>query len=147
MRDLFKTIFLIACVFCIQNTQAQTKQYIHNVTIKCIAKTETKTNDLVYVKLMSKECGNKNTPTKAFKDGEVKVFGEINLDDLSKKNGWCIKENDIIKVMEDDDEDDDDIIFELKFTKEELLKQKVSYSKTFTIGKYEISFEVKTIKF
>jgi hypothetical protein len=147
MRNFIKTIFFIVAVFWSQYITAQTKQYIHSVTIKCIAKTETKVNDLIYVKLISKECGSKNTPTKAFKDGEVKTFTEINLDDLSKKNGWSIKEHDVIKVMEDDDEDDDDIIFEMKFTREELLKQRFIYSKTFTIGKYEISFEVKTIKF
>ncbi len=146
MNFLFKVILLGVGVLWLHNAPAQTRQYIHNVTIKCIAKTETKVNDLIYVKLVSKDCGTKNTPTKAFKEGDVKTFTEINLDDLSKENGWCIKENDIIKVMEDDDVDDDDIIFELKFTKENLLKNKFNYTKTFVIGKYEIYFEVKTIK-
>ncbi len=145
MRHKLKIILITAYVFCLQSTYAQPKHYLHNVTITCITKTETKTNDLIYIKLISKVCSHKNTPTKAFKNGDTKVFSEINLDDLSKKNGWCIIELDQLIVMEKDDMDEDDIIFEMKFSKTDLLQAKQCYSKTLAIGNYQIYFEIKSI--
>jgi hypothetical protein len=149
MRKCNYCIYFYCLLFLIgffNKTMAQTKYYVNNVSIKCIAKTESKTNDLIYIKLFSKECGIKNTPTKAFKDGQSHQFTEINLDDLTKKNGWCVNETDRLTVMEKDIVDDDDLIFEITFTKENLLKQRFSFIQSFTIGKYEISFEVKAIK-
>jgi hypothetical protein len=147
IKFIFKTsLFFIFSMLCIASSFAQTKYYISNVSIKCIEKTEAKLNDLVYLKLFSKDCGIKSTATKAFKNGDLKVYEEINLDDLSKKNGWCVKENDVFKVFEDDDLDEDDILFEIKFSKEDLLKKKFSFQKNLLFGKYEISFELKAIK-
>jgi hypothetical protein len=144
-RPIFKIAFILLLFFC-KNGFSQTKYYINNVSIKCIEKTETKLNDLIYLKLISKECGIKSTATKAFKNGEIKVFDEINLDDLSKKNGWCVKENDVFKVFEDDDLDEDDVLFEIKFSKEDLMNKKFRFLKKLLFGKYEISFELKAIK-
>jgi hypothetical protein len=122
------------------------KYFIHNVHVKCISKAETKSNDLIYVRLISKDCDSKNTPTKAFKNGDRKVFTEINLDDLGRKSGWCVKGDDVLKFMTKDASNEDEVIFEIKFTKELLLKQHFNYIKNLTMGKYEISFELKSIK-
>ncbi len=140
----------IAIIFCLSvyvHVNGQTKYFLNNVSITCISKTETKTNDLIYVKLFSKNDGIKSTATKAFKDGEIKIFSEINLDDLSKKNGWAVVENDVLKIVEKDDSDEDDTILELKFSNDILKVNKHCFTKTFTIGKYKICFEIKTIKF
>jgi hypothetical protein len=122
------------------------KYFVHNVHVKCISKAETKSNDLIYVRLISKDCDNKNTPTKAFKNGDRKVFTEINLDDLGRKSGWCVKGDDVLKFMTKDATNEDEVVFEVKFTKELLLKQHFNYIKNLTMGKYEISFELKGIK-
>ena len=147
MKYLLKLILVVAGVLCLYNAPAQTKQFLHSVSITCISKTEAKTNDLIYIKLFTKNDAAKSTATKAFKDGETKSFSEINLDDFSKKNGWAVVENDVLKIVEKDDADEDDIILELKFTTDILKVNKHCFTKTFTIGKYKICFEIKTIKF
>lgn len=141
----FSFVFIFFQIYFIKAI-GQTKYYITNISIKCVEKTESKLNDLVYLKLISKDCGIKNTATRAFKNGDFKLFDEVNTDDLSKKNGWCVKENDILKVFEDDDIDEDDLLFEIKFSKEDLKRRKFSFKKDLLFGKYEIMFELKAIK-
>jgi hypothetical protein len=122
------------------------KYFLNNIHIKCIAKSDKKTNDLIYLKLVSKDCGNKNTPTRAFKNGDEKIFTEIDLEDLSKKGGWCVKENDVLKVMAQGIANNDEVLLEIKFTKELLARQRSNCIKIFALSKYEICFELKGIK-
>lgn len=147
INRIFKiSIIVIFFLLYFNTTIAQTKYHLVNVVVKCIKKTEAKLNDLVYLKLISKDCGIKSTTTKAFKNGEVKVYDEINTDYLSKKTSWCVIANDIFKVFEDDYIDEDDLLFEIKFSEEDLSKSKFSFQKDLIFGKYEIMFEVQAIK-
>ncbi len=59
----------------------------------------------------------------------TKGFSEINMDNLSTSNSWCVAEGDNIKVLEKDDTDDDDLILEVKFTKALLLQEKHIHTK------------------